>query len=97
MQNPRWETDEEFDDGGTPMWRARQAHLQQQAKRTITINAPQPTPRTLREWWDSLTVAQCALIGYFVPMFLMASLVVGGAIFILALDWLERHGIIHPQ
>ncbi|GAN66912.1 hypothetical protein [Acetobacter orientalis] len=96
MPNPLWESDDEFDDGGTPMWRARQAAIKRrQSPRPITINATPAPPRDLRELWDRLTVAQCALIGYFVPMFLMGSLIVGGAIFILVYDWLERHGIIH--
>ena len=78
------------------MWRARHAPpIPQPYKRTVTITATTVPPRNLREWWDRLTVTQCALIGYFVPMFLVGALIVGGTIFILVYDWMERHGVIH--
>ena len=85
MKQDRWETDEQFDDGGTPVWRARQAQVQRVVRQPITIDVP---PRTFREAWNRLTVQQVFLIGLFVPWFLMGSLVVGGFCYLILSDWI---------
>lgn len=85
MPEPQWETDEEFDDGGTPMWRARQAKTRRVVRQPITIDTP---PRTFREAWGRLTVQQVFLIGLFVPWFLMAAIVVGGFGYLILSDWI---------
>ncbi|MCE2579586.1 hypothetical protein LDL36_14005 [Komagataeibacter sp. FNDCR1] len=86
MRDPRWETDEEFDDGGTPMWRARYgAQNRATVRPRITIDAP---PRTFREAWNRLTVQQVFLIGLFVPWAIVTGLVVGGFGYLILSDWL---------
>lgn len=61
------ETDEEFDDGGTPMWRERIAEARIKPRRTI----PAPHP------------AGCLLIGFLLPWVLAGIIAIGGLIYIL--------------
>lgn len=82
---PQWETDEQFNDGGTPAWRARQAQVRRVVRQSIMIDAP---PRTFREAWRHLTLHQVFLIGLFVPWFLVAILVVGGFGYLILSDWI---------
>ncbi|MBO1361772.1 hypothetical protein J2D73_18480 [Acetobacter sacchari] len=91
VKPPYFETDDEFDDGGTPMWRERQQELRRtHVRQRVTINAPaRRQPQTLREWWDMATPAQIFITGqvlfwsflFVVVIGTVAALVIHDAIF----------------
>jgi len=78
------ETDEEFDDGGTPMWRARHAKVG-----PVIQIVPPPQKSDLRKWWDKASPVEvyAAMLVYgtfFVGVFLFL-----GLLLIIGVDYLR--------
>lgn len=83
MLNSWDETDEQFDDGGTPAWRARHARPPQRLRPKPPVIEARPHPLS------KLTLTQCVFIGYFGPILLCAGLFVTLIVYCLLDDWLS--------
>lgn len=80
VKPPYLETDDEFDDGGSPMWRERQQELQRtHMRQRVTIHVPaRRRPQTLKEVWDKATPAQIFVGGQILFWGIIVVIAVGG-------------------
>ncbi len=76
------ERDEDFDDGGTPAWRARQTHIRQQA----LLRQP-----GFAGAWRRASPAKIFVIGFLISFGVPATVLVGGLL--LAFGWSQLTGM----
>lgn len=92
----KYETDEEFDDGGTPMWRARQRELRRSPPHQgVTITIPKKRePKSFREALDMLTPAENVAVFMWGPVVLFAGIIV--LLAIIGVGYMIIHDTMWP-
>jgi hypothetical protein len=84
-----FETDEEWDDGGTPAYRQRQADKARydEARRRELAKSPR------RKAWDRMTIPQVMIIGYLAPFVILALIAIPCIAYAIIGDWLHGYPI----